>query len=437
MLNTAIAVPLPQGLQAKLVLEKGKIIRILGPAKIYVESGCIRILGVDLCKGQEIWISKYRSYAVKAVDVSTLSVIIGEGGAVEEPSPGEEPIDEWENIAREIVSRGGRVVVLGPIESGKTSFSTFLSNLGIENGLKTVLIDADVGQCDLAPPGFIAMKFMDRKVIWLRELVGDLIRFIGFITPAYSLAMARIITSVMELVNIAEEKGSQLIIINTDGWFGDLMSIEFKIQLIRSVKPSSVVIMGNKILCEQLSNIFTKFSLPKVYCVSSPMHVRKRDRDDRRQLRRINYMQYLQKAKKRCFNINSIAILNSCLFNGTLITDDLEQLRMKLGIEAIMASKYEDLLVVAVSDDTKVDRMQIGSDNVYIIKPSHAKGALVALLNENMEEVGMGIIESIDLLRKEICILTEYEGVVKGVSIGRIIVSEEYADKGKVMKCII
>ncbi|MEM3973661.1 MAG: Clp1/GlmU family protein [Ignisphaera sp.] len=427
----------PHNVRATITLDKDKILRVLGPARIHVEDGCIRLLGIVLCKGQEIWISRYRSYGIKAIDVANLSIFIGEGGGIEEPLPGEEPIDVWEAIGKEIVDRGGRVVVLGPVESGKTSFATLLSNLGIEHGLKSAIIDADIGQCDLAPPGFIAMKIMDRKVLWLREVTGDVKRFIGFITPSPGIAIARIMASIVELINIAEERGANLIIVNTDGWFGDLASIQFKIQLIKSVKPASIAIMGGNSFCKPFADTFSKFSATKVYCIPSPAVVKSRSRDDRRQLRKVNYAQYLRNAKKRCFNINDIAVLDSCLFNGPPYQEGIEALKSRLGIDIVMASKYEDVLVLALQSDTKIDSLQLGHENIYVIKPSFARGALVALLNEKMEEVGMGVIDSVDLVKKEFCILTEYDGDVRGVVIGRIMLNEEFADKGKIVKCVI
>ena len=159
-------------------LEKNRMIRVIGPTRIDVVKGCIRILGVDICKSQSIYISRYRSYAVKAVIDSEISLFIGEGGSVEYPLEGEEVIDIWEQAAINIAKDGGKVVVLGSTDSGKTSFSTLLSNIALELNLKPSIIDADVGQCDLAPPGFVALKFMKNKVIWLREIRGDIIRFI-------------------------------------------------------------------------------------------------------------------------------------------------------------------------------------------------------------------------------------------------------------------
>ncbi|MEM1561038.1 MAG: Clp1/GlmU family protein, partial [Ignisphaera sp.] len=172
-----------------ILLEKNKVIRVVGPTRIEVTRGCIRVLGINVCASQSIYINRYRSYAIKAVTDSMIGLLIGEGGAIEYPSEGEEVIDLWENAAVDIIKEGKRIAVLGGVDSGKTSFSTLLSNIALEYNLKPAIIDADVGQCDLAPPGFIALKFMKSKTLWLREVRGDMVRFVGYTTPSNPIAM--------------------------------------------------------------------------------------------------------------------------------------------------------------------------------------------------------------------------------------------------------
>ncbi|MCI4437934.1 MAG: hypothetical protein JHC33_14095 [Ignisphaera sp.] len=415
----------------KLNVEAGKVLRVLGPVRISVEKGRIRILGIDIESGKDVWISRYRSYAVKVLEPSTIGVVLGIGGSIENAQPDEEPIDVWENTANEITNRGGKVLILGFIESGKTTFATLLSNIAIEKGLDVALIDADIGQCDLAPPGFIALKFMDRKVLWLREVAGDIIRFIGYLSPSQGTALSRLLSSVVELVNIAESKGAELIIVNTDGWFGDFEAIQYKLQLIKALKPENVVIMGED-ACRYIEPALSKFSLMKLFCLPIPKVVRKRDREDRRQLRKVNYSNYFQKARRRCFKFEDISILNSCLLNGVKDAEIHSKLQQELNVPIYMASRYDDTIVVAVPDDAYIDKRDL-----YIIKPAQAKGLLVALLNSSLEDVGVGIIDSIDFEKREICILTEYEGEVRGIDIGRIIIGKDWMDKGIAFKCVI
>jgi len=422
--------------QTRISVDRGKLLRVVGPIKVHVVNGRIRILGLELEAGKEIWISRYRSYALKVLEPSIINVVIGEGGSIEEPLPDEEPIEIWESIGREVVERGGKVVILGPIESCKTSFATLLSNLAIEKGLKVTIIDADIGQCDLAPPSFIAMKFMDRKVLWLREVDGEVMRFIGFLSPSQGIAMSKLLSSILELVKIADEKGSQLTIVNTDGWFGDIVAIQYKLQLIKNLKPNNIVIMGIE-SCNYLADVLTKFPSIKMYCIPIPKIVRKRDKEDRKYLRKVNYVQYFQKVKRRCFKLNEIALINSCLFNGGQDPQLRNELQKELGIPIFMVSRYNDKIVIAIPDEIKIEKLSMDRNNLYIVRPSDAKRILVAILNDLFEEVGIGVIDDVNFMEQKICILTEYEGEIRGLDIGRIIIGEDWIDKGIASRCVL
>ncbi len=428
-------------LYSKITLSSNKIVRINGPAKIIVDEGCIRILGVNIGKGGNIVINRYRSYAVKAVENSIVSVVLGEGGSIEEPTEGEEVIDIWEAVAQEIIDRMGRIIVIGPTDCGKTSLSLLISNIAIDRKLRVALIDGDIGQNDLAPPGFVALKFMEHKTIWLRQFKGDIMRFVGYLTPSTSVSMSRIISSILELTMIAEDMGSNMIIVNTDGWLGDLQSIEYKSMLVRSLKPRSLVVLGKE-FCKAFERQFYG-TLTKVYCLPKPRVVKERNRTDRKELRKVNYKTYFEHAKKLCLDMEKLSISNSCLFNGIELDDEeLQKISLVIGHKPLAASKYEDSLILLLPDNINISsedilrlKTHININDIYILKPSMVKGLLVALVNDRYEEVSVGIIDSIDIDDKRLCILTEYGSDIKGIVIGRIKLDENFEDRGKIGKC--
>lgn len=418
---------------SSILLERNRMLRVVGPVRIEIVKGCIRVLGADVCSPQSIYVNRYRSYTVKAVVDSMLSFFIGDEGAVEQSSEGEEVIDLWEQTAASIARDGGRVVVLGVVDSGKTSFSTLLSNIALDHNLRPAIVDADVGQCDLAPPGFIALKLMNSKTVWLRELRGDVVRFIGYTTPSTPTAMGRIISAVMELISIAESKGSNPVIINTDGWFGDLASIEYKYTLIKCVKPKSVVALGSE-ACSIISNTF-RGSLVNVYCLPKPKFVRCRNREDRRELRKLNYSMYFKDARRVCLDIDSITLLGSCLYSGAPLSNEFVQnLSKDLGVEVIAASKYDDVIIVMVPDTVDIAQMR-QREGIDIVKPSGAKGLISAVINEMFEEQDIAVVDEFNPISRKICVLTPYKGVVRGIIIGRVRVDESWSDKGRVSRC--
>jgi polynucleotide 5'-hydroxyl-kinase GRC3/NOL9 len=47
------------------------------------------------------------------------------------------------------------IALVGPTDSGKSSLSTYLLNRYTAQGKKVCIVDADVGQSDIGPPGFV------------------------------------------------------------------------------------------------------------------------------------------------------------------------------------------------------------------------------------------------------------------------------------------
>jgi len=424
-------------LAAHLNLEKGKVIRIMGPASIAVSKGKIRILGMNFTSGTKVVIHRYRSYAVKALEDSTISVVLGEGGGIEEPTAGEEVIDVWEEASKFIIDNKGVAVVLGPVDSGKTSFSLLVANMAIEQGLRPAIVDADVGQGDLAPPGFIAMKILTTPLLWLREVRGEVMRLIGSITPTHAFAMSRLVVAIRDLVDIAVQKGAKPIIVNTDGWTTGYLAIDTKLSIIKTVHADYVVVLDD-ILCERIKRALG--SLVNVLCLPRPKVVRERDRIDRRLLRKQHYQSFFQKARRVCLRLSEITLLNSCLASGTLWSlEAVEKLSKELGLRVHAVVEHDDVFVVLLerADSVISQRLRelLPQKEVYVVTRDSVKGLLAAVLNERLEEIAPALIDSLDLDRNEICILTEYDGIASGLSISRIKLSSEWEEVGRVIKC--
>lgn len=429
-------------LQTRLELEKNTLVRVMGPAKVSVIDGYIRILGLNIGKGEAIVISRYKSYCIKTLTDSILSISLGEGGSIEKPKLDEEVIDIWETTARNIVKRNGVVVIIGAVESGKTSFSILLSNIALELGIKPCIIDADVGQGDLAPPTFIGMKCMDKKVLWLREEKCNAMRFIGYLSPSTPTAMARIVTSILELAVEAKNIGGELVIINTDGWLSDSSSVEYKYTLIKTLKPNSIVVLTQE-FCETFKSLF-KYPGIEIHCLPKPKIVRERSKEDRKDLRKYNYKSWLTMARRICFDINSIAISGLCTFNGTPLSDtEILGLKKVLGVEILYASRYADIDIIVVPDNISIPRENIERLNlgrkIVVVRSSNAKGLIAAITDKNLREQSIAIVDEVDFVMKKICVLTDYEHLnnIGGIIVSKIKIDEQWDDSMRFGKCVV
>jgi len=105
----------------------------------------------------------------------------------------------------------------------------------LANGLKPIVIDSDVGQADIGPPGFITMGSSNKQIYWLTELQPLEMKFIGDIKP--QLYSQTIIYETKLLVEKALRSNYDAVVIDTDGWVRDEQGIQHKLMLIEKVKP--------------------------------------------------------------------------------------------------------------------------------------------------------------------------------------------------------
>ena len=426
-------------MRISLELQGGEVVRVFGPARLTMLKGHVMILGAVFSEGESVEIDRYRSYAIKALEDSVVELQLGERGTLEKPAEGEEVIEKWVETADEIVSSEGAktVLMLGPVDAGKSSFTALLANRGIQRGLRVGVIDADIGQADVGPPGFVSAAFVDRKILWLRWLRAQHLRFIGSNTPQR--LERRIISAVVDLKHMLLEEGAELIAVDSDGWVHGIHAIEYKMELVRSLRPSHIVVVGDDQLYETVRG-WVRSTKTRVYNVSQPSVVYVRDREDRRVLRSEAYRRFFENATVRKVKLDEVGVIGSCLLNGRpLPQDTLESLSRALGVRVIRGSETLDSIVLLVDSPPKPGALErLGYEkNVYIVKKGDEKGLYVALLDENLEERAPGVLLGIDYESLEAEIYTSYGGPIGAVMIGylKLNVEEGFVEEGRAPRC--
>jgi polynucleotide 5'-hydroxyl-kinase GRC3/NOL9 len=148
----------------------------------------------------------------------------------------------WANIMNEILkTKRKKIIILGPVDSGKSTLSIFIANKIIENNLNPIIIDSDIGQGELSPPACIGATYLKKQTIDLSQSSPDHIRFIGNTHPiGYE---NRIIECIIGL-NKRTYKDKNITIINTDGFIQD-NEANYKIELVDKINPDCIIWLGH------------------------------------------------------------------------------------------------------------------------------------------------------------------------------------------------
>ncbi|KAL5006475.1 hypothetical protein ScPMuIL_015281 [Solemya velum] len=134
-------------------------------------------------------------------------------------------LEQMRHIAEEHVTRGPRVLVVGPTDVGKSTLCHLLLNYAVACGHSPVFVDIDVGQNDIAIPGTLGAMVVERPADVEEgfSLTAPLVFHYGHNSPAQNPTLFNILVSKLgEIINTKcnEIKKSNYsgVIINTGGW---------------------------------------------------------------------------------------------------------------------------------------------------------------------------------------------------------------------------
>lgn len=256
-------------------LSERDILLVRGPASVKCERSTF-LLGIDV-GGREISVRAGKVLPFEVSGASRAKIALRRGGGYRVARGRRFGVSIWEDVARVVSSRRlKRIMLLGATDTGKSTLAPYLSNIALSSGSRVSVVDGDVGQGDLAPPGCIGSSTVRGHLFDLRDLDAEQYAFIGAISP----------TGVEDLVirsmkSFAERFSSRsdICIINTDGYI-DERGIDYKVELARVLEPDLLVYLGSKAKARRLLDEFKD----RVVYANAPAPVSKthREREERR-----------------------------------------------------------------------------------------------------------------------------------------------------------
>ncbi|MBS7653986.1 MAG: Clp1/GlmU family protein [Candidatus Bathyarchaeia archaeon] len=409
---------------------KGKTLLIDGPACITLCSGAMRAFGAQIKVGEQFVVRVGKRMPFEAMEDSQIEMLLGNSAFCllidEDPIP-----QSWKEAVSTILSSNKEtetIIVLGGVDSGKTSFCNYLANTALSLGRNVSLIDGDLGQSDVGPPGTIGLSIIKKPIVDPFNLKPNHVIFIGVTSP-YT-AVKSIIGGLVNLKAKATGMGSNFIIINTDGWVEGAGAVEYKLHLIKMVKPDFIVaIQGNselKPIIDSLTDLEAEVLIADV-----PKNIKKRDRETRKIIRESSYKKYLKDGKIHSYPLSWIAV------DGNLELKGRNDQFLKKRLEEIVGNKIiycenmrDQIILVLRSDSTLSDEVNAKLNAEFkkpikILREGDEKGLLVSLEDNEGRFLGIGTIYSVDYDRSVLKVYTNVNGPVSRVHVGRIRLDEK------------
>ncbi len=305
-------------------VEKGKTLLVDGPASVNLLSGEAKILGAKFRIGEKVVIRDGKRLPFEVSKKATFDLRLGENAFFEEVDGTTIPIS-WESAFKEVVSQGRpvTVMVMGGVDSGKTSFCVYLANRALRDGWKPAVVDGDLGQSDIGPPSTIGFGRVTKPMKDLFEMEAENACFVGVTSP--SLAVDKVVEGLTAIKSKVLQRDVNFLIVNTDGWIESQEAVGYKVQLAEKVAPDVLVGIQQK---NELTLILTLLKEKRtVIAIESSQAIRKRNREKRKTLRTLGYKKYLKEAKVRLFSLNQIRVEDALSETGAgFATEQMEEM---------------------------------------------------------------------------------------------------------------
>ncbi len=338
---------------------------VKGPSTVFVQ-GVGKVLGKDVSNSKV----SVRAGKILPFEIDCSCKISIEGGVIWLGHNISTGTSMWNDIIQKTLRDRVQktILILGDNDTGKSTLSVYLLNESLNRGFgPCCVIDADIGQGDIAPPNTVGGAIINKPIIDLRDVDGQLFEFVGSTSP---IGFEQIVIKSIKSILKHFRSSCGICIINTDGYILN-KGIDYKTKMVEELRPDLVVCLGHASICESLRERF--ISTTQVMCGNSPSNTLKSKTE--RSRRRLNqYLRYLPREDNTKSNI---------------ISKNLQQ--VKFMFKAKWYYKVRKTRNNVFHFENKINSLQI--------KPRELRNMFVALGSDRKNILGFGIIENISYRR--------------------------------------
>jgi polynucleotide 5'-hydroxyl-kinase GRC3/NOL9 len=150
-------------------------------------------------------------------------------------------VDEHQALAERAAVECGTVVLLGGLDSGKSSLAREMARAALAAGRVPAYLDADPGQKSVGPPTTVGMKVIrsEPDLDPDRLSVFDACAFVGDISPQGNLLP--LVTGATRLLRLARDLEAELVVVDTSGMVSGVYGQLLKYHKVEMLRPDLVV----------------------------------------------------------------------------------------------------------------------------------------------------------------------------------------------------
>ncbi len=250
---------------------------------------------------------------------------------------GEIPGD-WMGLIEAIHRKKGSALILGASDTGKSTLAHLLVVQLCQRGNVVALVDGDIGQSILGPPSTIGLALFDSAPQQLEDVQAMASYFVGSTSPRGH--MLEMLVGIKRIADRAIQLEPEIIIIDTTGFVSGETAWELKFQKVDLLKPAHLIALQRRREIEGLLRPHQFRPDMAIHRLKTPEKVRMKSPEQRRSNRSRKFAAYFREVRLYKESLNGIKVISPFKaryqgkgLNGVLIgLNDEANFNLGLGI---------------------------------------------------------------------------------------------------------
>jgi len=212
----------------------------------------------------------------------------------------EDPIPrEWRESIKDY-REGDKTVVIGGVDVGKSGYTLYIANQLVKKGYRVGIIDTDIGQSDLGPPGTIGSSIIDKQYVNYHEIPLYNAYFIGDKMPSGHLL--QIVIGTYKLIKEMENE-ADMVIVNTSGYIRGGVARALKRHIVEVVEPTNIYIFDKE---GETKHIVDDLKGYNIKYLPIPKTLKPKRIWERREYRNYYLKKYIDEARETKFYLSNL-----------------------------------------------------------------------------------------------------------------------------------
>ncbi|MGH2676281.1 MAG: Clp1/GlmU family protein [Actinomycetota bacterium] len=168
-------------------------------------------------------------------------------------------MDPYDEVIARAASRRGVTMLVGGLDTGKSTLARRIARAGVEAGVLVGLLDADVGQSTTGPPTTVGLRLCRTAADLEPEALAraDHLAFVGSTSPQGHLLP--LVTGARLLLDRARASGAEIVVVDTTGLVSGVYGQILKFNKVGLLQPELVVGLARGQELEPVLGVLRRF----------------------------------------------------------------------------------------------------------------------------------------------------------------------------------